>query len=196
VFSVLLPFAIDIMMYFTLFPFLVLYSLAFEQLYNGQSPGKRILKIRVIRLDGEKAGFFDYLMRWIFRGLDIYLSLGGVAFLSAISSNYQQRLGDLLANTVVVNIEKSERLRLQSLLRLNKLDNYKVTYPQVVKMPEEAMLLVKETIGKQVKLSNAAHDEAMLLLVEKMENELQIKATGDHDVFLKTLLKDYIVLTR
>ena len=147
-------------------------------------------------MDGEKINFLDYLMRWIFRALDIYASLGGVAILSIVSSSYSQRLGDLLANTVVVNVGQTERMRLENLLRLNKMSQYKVTYPQVIKMPEEAMLIVKETITKQNKLKNAAHDEALDLLVAKMMKELKLKAPEDNEAFLKTLLRDYIVLTR
>ncbi len=194
--SLLIPSAFELAMYFTIAPFVLLYSLAFEQLNNGQSIGKTALKIRVIRMDGEKINFLDYLMRWIFRALDIYASLGGVAILSIVSSSYSQRLGDLLANTVVVNVGQTERMRLENLLRLNKMSQYKVTYPQVIKMPEEAMLIVKETITKQNKLKNAAHDEALDLLVAKMMKELKLKAPEDNEAFLKTLLRDYIVLTR
>ncbi len=194
--SLLIPSAFELAMYFTIAPFVLLYSLAFEQLNNGQSIGKTALKIRVIRMDGEKINFLDYLMRWIFRALDIYASFGGVAILSIVSSAYSQRLGDLLANTVVVNVGQTERMRLENLLRLNKMSQYKVTYPQVIKMPEEAMLIVKETITKQNKLKNAAHDEALDLLVAKMMKELKLKSPEDNEAFLKTLLRDYIVLTR
>lgn len=194
--ALIFPDSYDLMLYFTVFSIILLYNLAFEQLNNGQSLGKKILQLRVIRLDGEKTNFLDYLMRWIFRALDIYFSLGGIAILSIISSTYSQRLGDLLANTVVVNVGKSERMRLESLLKLNKMDQNKITYPQVAKMPEEAMLIVKETLTKQIKLDNTAHDEALNLLAEKMSKELKMKVPQDKKLFLRTLLKDYIVLTR
>jgi uncharacterized RDD family membrane protein YckC len=194
--SFLFPNSKNLMFYFTLYPFLVFYSLAFEQLNNGQSLGKMIVKLRVIRMDGEQTSFFDYLMRWIFRSIDIYSSLGGVAVLSILSSNYNQRLGDLLANTVVVNIGKSDRMALGSLLKLGKIDNYKITYPQVIKLSEETMLIVKETLSKKIKMENEAHDEALNLLVKKMVKELGVKTPKDKDKFLTTLLKDYIILTR
>lgn len=194
--NLLFPSSFELMLYFILFPFVLFYSLAFEQLNNGQSLGKKILNIRVIRMDGKRTFFLDYLMRWMFRCLDIYSSFGGIAILSVVSSNYNQRVGDLLANTVVVNIGKIERLRLENLLKLNKLGEYKVTYPQVIKMPEEAMIIVKETLGKHKKFNNSAHNNALELLVQKLEAELNVKAPSDNELFLKTLLKDYIVLTR
>jgi uncharacterized RDD family membrane protein YckC len=186
----------DILMYFTVIPFILFYSLAFENLNNGQSLGKKVLKIRVIRMDGAKSNFWDYLMRWMFRSLDIYSTFGGVSILSITSSSHNQRIGDLLGNTVVVNVGKTERMPLENLMKLGKMENYKITYPQVAKMPEELMLLVKESLGKQLKYKNAAHNQAIDLLVLKLENELSVKATKDKRSFLTTLLKDYIILTR
>jgi len=186
----------DVTIYFTLIPIVILYSLMFEYFNHGQTPGKRFLNIRVIRLDGEKAGFFDYMMRWVFRSLDIYLSFGGAAILSIIASTYNQRLGDILANTVVVNVGKNERIPIERLLKLNESVQIKITYPQIINMSEESMLIVKETLGKQMSIHNDAHSEALTLLAEKMKKELNIKTSKDPVVFLKTLLKDYIVLTR
>ncbi len=194
--SWLFPYGSDIVSYLIILPFILLYSLLFEQFNNGQSLGKMALKLRVIRLDGEKVNFLDYLMRWIFRALDIYFSFGGVAVLTVISSTNSQRIGDLLANTVVVNVGKTERMKLDNLLKLNKLDKYIVTYPQVIHLPEDAMLTVKETLTKYAKHNNFAHQKALDLLVEKMEQELQIIGPQNKVQFLKTLLKDYIVLTR
>lgn len=192
----LIPEAYQITIYFTTIPFIVFYSLTFEYLNNGQSLGKMVLKLRVIRLDGEKVEFLDYVMRWVFRGIDIYSSFGGIAILGVIASTNSQRLGDLLANTTVVSVGKTERMKLQSLLKLNKMSNYVATYPQVIKMPEDAMLVVKETLQRHIKHNNFAHQKALDLLVEKMEQELAISAPENKTQFLKTLLKDYVVLTR
>lgn len=196
VISTLSKSAEEIALYFTVIPFVVFYSLAFEQLNNGQSLGKLALRLRVIRADGEKANFLDYVMRWVFRALDIYFTLGGVAVLCVVSSRNNQRIGDLLANTIVVNVGKTERMRLDSLLKLNKIQNYKTTYPEVVNMPEEAMLIVKETLQKHKKHKNFAHQQALNLLVEKIGIELNIVPPKNKTQFLKTLLKDYVVLTR
>jgi|JI8StandDraft_1071087.scaffolds.fasta_scaffold11641_2 uncharacterized RDD family membrane protein YckC len=186
----------DNLNYFTILPLIALYSLLFEQLNDGMSPGKMLLKLRVIRLDGEPTAFKDYLMRWMFRGLDLYFSLGGIAILSVVSSRYGQRLGDLLANTVVVTIGKGDRMKLENLLRLNNMGDYEVKYPQVAKMTEETMLVVKETLTRHRDIGNEAHEQALKMLVDKMAKELKVKPPADHVQFLRTLLKDYIVLTR
>lgn len=194
--SLLFPEAFFSMAYFVFFPCWVFYSLFFEQLLGGESPGKRVMKLRVMRTDGETAVFLDYFMRWCFKGLDVYFSLAGIGTLSIISSSRSQRVGDVLANTVVISIGKTERMTLKNLLALHKTDNYKVTYPQVLDLSEEHLMLVKETVAKRIRIDNEAHNEAFRLLVEQMQKELKVKSPGDPEKFLKTLLQDYIVLTR
>ncbi len=188
--------AADIVMYFTIVPILFFYSLAFEYFNNGQSIGKKALRLRVIKKDGGKVLFLDYAMRWVFRTIDIYGSFGSIASLGIMASSKNQRLGDFLANTVVVRVGKTERMQLNNLLRLNQLENYVPTYPQVIKMNEEAMLIVKEVLHKNEKQNNYSHRKALDFLVEKIENELELKAPTDKIRFLNTLLKDYVVLTR
>src|SRR5687768_3608450 len=51
------------------FPF-VLYSLLFEIFMDGQTPGKRLVKIKVVRLDGTQPSIGDYLFRWLFSFID------------------------------------------------------------------------------------------------------------------------------
>ena len=154
------------------------------------------LKIRVIRNYGEKTNFLDYLMRWMFRIIDLYGSFGGIAFLGVLSSTNNQRTGDLLANTVVVSLRKDNRMKLDNLLKLNNQTKYIPVYPDVIKFNEETMLIVKEVLKKQLKHHNVAHKKAFDLLIEKLALELNIKTPKNQVEFLKTLLKDYILLTR
>jgi uncharacterized RDD family membrane protein YckC len=194
--SAIFPMAEEILIYLTLLPIIVFYSLFLELFNNGQSLGKMALKLRVIRIDGEKTNFLDYLMRWMFRILDIYGSFGGIAFLGVISSTNNQRTGDLLANTVVVSLRKDNRMKLDNLLKLNNQTKYIPVYPDVLKFDEETMLIVKEVLKKQIKHPNGAHKKAFDLLVEKITQELNLKTPKNKVEFLKTLLKDYILLTR
>jgi len=58
------------------------------------------------------------------------------------------------------------------------------------------MLIVKEVLKKQLKYPNLAHKKAFDLLVEKIATELELNIPKNKTEFLKTLLKDYIILTR
>jgi uncharacterized RDD family membrane protein YckC len=78
------------------------YFIFFESLWQGQTPGKRYAKIRVIRDDGRPAGLSQATLRALLRPIDDALSIG---FLMIVFNKQEKRLGDLLAGTVVIQEE-------------------------------------------------------------------------------------------
>ena len=52
---------------------IIFYTLVLESIMDGQTIGKRLLKIRVVKIDGYQATLSDYIVRWFFRIVDIYL---------------------------------------------------------------------------------------------------------------------------
>ncbi|MEQ8715242.1 MAG: RDD family protein, partial [Cyclobacteriaceae bacterium] len=92
-----------------LFTPLFFYSLLFEWFGNGQTPGKRFRNIRVIRSDGTAAGPAQYLLRWLLRPVDFGI-YGSIAVLSIIVTKNAQRLGDLVAGTLVISDKTSSSL--------------------------------------------------------------------------------------
>lgn len=80
------------------------YFVFFELVMNGQSPGKRSMKLRVVKEGGAAIQFVDIAIRNLMRAVD---GIGGygVAGLSMFISRKVQRLGDLAAGTVVVSEE-------------------------------------------------------------------------------------------
>ena len=183
--------------YLILLPFLIFYTLAWEIFANGQTLGKRILGLRVARVDGQQAQISDYILRWSMRCVDIYLSLGGVASVLISSTENQQRLGGMLSNTVVLRLKPETELGLKDILRINTLSNYEPQFPQITQMKEEDMLLIKSAVERYMHYRNDAHREAIKELCQRISDELNIPVPekGKLD-FLKTLIKDYIVLTR
>ena len=65
----------------------MVYTLVFETLMDGQTPGKRILKIKVVKIDGYQASLSDFVIRWLFRIIDINMMSGVVALIAIISIN-------------------------------------------------------------------------------------------------------------
>jgi uncharacterized RDD family membrane protein YckC len=78
------------------------YFVFFETLWRGQTPGKRIAKIRVVRDDGRPVGLQQAALRALLRPIDETLFIG--AFLITFS-NREKRLGDLAAGTIVIQSE-------------------------------------------------------------------------------------------
>src|SRR6266540_4942702 len=91
--------------------FLILssYFAFFEWLWNGQTPGKRWLKLRVIREDGRPVTCWEAAVRNLLRSFDImpwpFYSIG---LISVFISSRDQRVGDMVAGTVVVREREAE----------------------------------------------------------------------------------------
>lgn len=84
------------------------YFVFFEWLWNGQTPGKRMLHVRVIRQGGYALRFFDTLLRNLLRVIDFLPFFYGVGLVSLLLTRDSQRLGDLVAGTLVVYQEPVE----------------------------------------------------------------------------------------
>jgi uncharacterized RDD family membrane protein YckC len=183
--------------YLVVMPVFLFYALLSEIFMSGQSVGKLALGIRIIKISGKQATLSDYIMRWMFRLIDIYLSMGSVAAILVSSTDKNQRIGDIVANTVVIKLRSSRSLKLKDLLNIHSIDNYQPRYPEVRYLSEEDMLLVKSVLERNRKYGNDAHKEAMDELVKKLMSVLRIvKLQQEKPDFLRTLLNDYIVLTR
>ena len=81
----------------------VCYFVFFEALWQGQTPGKRFVKIRVIRDDGRPVRLQQSTLRALLRPVDDFFSLG--VFLIALSRQ-EKRLGDWVAGTIVIQEEQ------------------------------------------------------------------------------------------
>ena len=85
------------------------YFAFFEWIWNGQTPGKRMLKLRVIREDGRPVTFWEAVVRNLLRTLDMmpapFYSIGLISVFVSLSD---QRVGDMVAGTVVVREREAE----------------------------------------------------------------------------------------
>jgi uncharacterized RDD family membrane protein YckC len=79
------------------------YFALFESLWNGQTPGKRAIGLRVITLSGRPITVFDAILRNLVRIVDQIPGIYAVGLVSVFLSPKNQRLGDLAAGTVVVH---------------------------------------------------------------------------------------------
>ena len=69
---------------------------------SGQSIGKRITGIKTIRQDENKASIGTIIVRHLFDPVDFFPFFGIVGFLVSSNSTLKQRVGDLVAKTIVV----------------------------------------------------------------------------------------------
>jgi uncharacterized RDD family membrane protein YckC len=177
--------------------FFIFYQLLSEIFNNGQSWGKKSMGIRVVRVDGQEPGLGDYLLRAIFLIVDVMMSIGTIAVILISSSPKRQRLGDLTANTTVIRAKQNMQFQLGDILKISSLEDYEPQFPQVKNLNEADMLLIKNAIFRYQKYRNPAHAEVIRDLVNHLKEVLDIHEQPKNKVeFLKTLIRDYIVLTR
>lgn len=100
--------AIFILVQFALFTF---YHLVFEFSWNGQTPGKRLLGIRVVQANGMPLTTGGLLIRNFVRLFDFLPVFYGVGLIALFFTKYTQRLGDLAARTVVIYERSGVTLR-------------------------------------------------------------------------------------
>lgn len=175
----------------------IFYCLLLEVFMDGQTIGKRALSIRAVRLDGREPAFSDYIIRAVFQLGDAILSLCVVGGLLIAFTDKRQRMGDLAANTTVVKTRISYRFRLEDILNISTLENYTPTFYQVRQLTEGDVILIKSVVDRYQRYPNAAHWEVLLELTEKLQERLDIpELPQNYILFLKTLIRDYIVLTR
>ena len=86
------------------------YFAFFEWLWSGQTPGKRWLKLRVIREDGRPITFWEATVRNLVRFLDMMPTFPfySIGLISVFSTTRDQRIGDMVAGTVVIREREEE----------------------------------------------------------------------------------------
>jgi uncharacterized RDD family membrane protein YckC len=175
----------------------IFYHVLFEIFNNGQSLGKKALGIKVVRIDGKEPRLFDFLLRGVFHLVDTLFTAGVVGVVLIASTDKTQRLGDMAANTTVIKKRSSRQFQLMDILGIQNTETYEPMYPEVTRLNEQEMLLIKNAISRYQEFPNKAHQEAIVLLTERLTEILGLKDVPKGKIkFLKTLLKDYIVLTR
>ena len=104
---------------FILFNFLLFwgYFALFEAFWNGQTPGKRLLKLRVLKDSGRAITLFEALARNLLRIVDYFPGLYLVGVITMLCNRENKRLGDLVAATIVVHERSAEQPLLAHLSR-------------------------------------------------------------------------------
>lgn len=199
-----------------LFP-AIFYSLWTEFLFNGQTFGKMICGIKVVKLDGYKAGFSEYFTRWAFRFIDFWtgsfmllffiplfgedtayilsglllMLSGSVAFISILRTRNSQRLGDIVAGTTVLKIKEKHSIDITILEEIK--DTYVPKYSQVMRLTDNDARIIKDTFV----LARKNNDQVTLKrLRSKLETVMDVQADQADAEFIDTVMKDFNYYTQ
>jgi uncharacterized RDD family membrane protein YckC len=104
------------------------YFVAFETLWSGQTPGKRIMRLRVVREDGRPVRFFEVFIRNLLRlTLDFQpFPTYAVGVVSIIFSARSKRAGDFVAGTVVVKERATEAPSLAEIINISNVEQQRM----------------------------------------------------------------------
>jgi uncharacterized RDD family membrane protein YckC len=104
------------------------YFVLFETLWSGQTPGKRIMRLRVVREDGRPIRFFEAFVRNLLRlAIDFQpLPSYAIGVVSIIFSERSKRLGDFVAGTVVVKERATEAPSLEEIINISEVEQRKL----------------------------------------------------------------------
>ncbi len=164
----------------------VFYDLICEIFMNGQSVGKRIMKIKVISLDGGQPTIGQYMLRWLFRIVDFSLTSGLCAVISTSVSKNSQRVGDMVAGTTL--IKTASRTQIEAIAFTPPDENYKVVFTQVTQLTDKDIVLIHEVLANYIKSGNY---EMLAIAAAKLKELLHIMTDMDDVMFLNTLVRDY-----
>ncbi|MGL4632806.1 MAG: RDD family protein, partial [Leadbetterella sp.] len=175
-----------------------------------RSIGKYLLKIKVIGIDGNPPTIYQCAIRWVFLLTDVYFFLPFISIHEgfaaiwifspfvglgiALKTKYGQRFGDMAAQTLIVN-ENEKSYSINETIyaySYNINDNYEVMFPEVSKLSDKDMTIVKTLLER-------SHDNYNFELANRVANRvkeiLEIDTRLDDYKFLVKILQDYNYLT-
>ena len=163
-----------------------------ESLLEGQTLGKRVLKIKVIKIDGYQAGFGDYLVRWLFRIVEVTFPLSFIGLITMLVSKKTQRIGDMAAGTAVITLKNDISINHTILREVDAA--YVPVYPLVIKLTDNDVRIIKETYENALKGTDF---DMIARLQRKVEQVTGIKSVSQNPTaFIDTVLKDYNFYTQ
>jgi hypothetical protein len=195
----------------------MIYHVVLEITMNGQSFGKKIMNLRVVNEYGGRPSISQFIIRWLLRVSDVwivflifiiasnpdpgqnlevtFIIVAALSFLITdivlvISSKKGQRIGDILAKTIL--IRSNTKGNIADTVFIAVADNYVPSFPQIMQLSDKDINAIKgilETARKRNDFNIAAGAS------EKIKAHLKIDSSMPPFDFLDILLKDYNYLS-
>jgi len=192
-----------------------LYHGLFEIITNGQSLGKKLMKLRVVNENGGRASISQFVIRWLLRdiwfvslffmaiyylesgnkALGLFLLLASLGYFITdvvliVSSKKGQRLGDLLAHTIMIST--NPKANIEETVFEEVADTYKPHFPQIMQLSDRDINAIKSILQTARKRDDF---NMALTAADKIKTHLRIDTNMSPFDFLDILLKDYNYLS-
>ncbi len=174
------------------------YFIFFELMWDGRSPGKRMMGCRVIRDGGLPVDFTASLIRNLIRPIDYFLSALMIGFFIVFASPSYKRLGDMAAGTVVVT---ERRLSIVELLAERKVGAFRPTYPplglftkaEVSKLSTSQIHTIRRFLDRRSDLPIEKRNGFASALYNKLVKILP--TVGEQGINIERVLEEIIIAT-
>ncbi len=165
----------------------LLYPLLFEMYMNGQTPGKKAMDIRVVSMIGNTPSRSQFFTRYIFRLIEQPVFFWALLpIISILRSPLKQRVGDIAAATIVINIKTKGSIS-ETIFRDLSMTDYKPQFPEILRLSDRDMNKIKEMLDRALSGDKRLAER----VANRVKEVLKINTTLPDTVFLETVLNDY-----
>jgi uncharacterized RDD family membrane protein YckC len=171
------------------------YHIFFETIWNGQTPGKRAIGLRMVRTGGRPLGFLGSTVRNFIRLADFLPVLYGLGVIVMFIDKRSRRLGDLAAGCMAVRERKA--VTLDSLSAPTSYEQPavaaapQVTIPNLGVLKREDYDIVQEYLRRRATLSAEARQRLSGQLLDGLQQRLGYPIQGDAETFLQMVAAEY-----
>jgi len=167
------------------------YFVFFELTMRGRSPGKAIVKLRVVSDGGHPLSFGQSVARNLMRAVDILPTSYVVGLIAMVISPEAKRLGDLAAGTVVIRLDRPARAAPIDAALDARTEIFRFDHGQIARIGSKELRLIRQTLRRLPDLDEARAarvlERTVTVLCELLEHEAVDPA--DREVFLRALLQ-------
>jgi len=163
------------------------YFAIFEIFWNGQTPGKRLAKIRVIKESGRPMNAYEAIARNLMRAIDILPTMYGAGIVCMMLNSQNRRIGDFVAGTVVIHDQRTEEVRPD----WNTAAEAAPASPQLALLTSDDLVLIETYLQRRFQLDRSVRDSAALQIGIRITNKtgLQRDPAQSTDDFLEAVAR-------
>ncbi len=184
------------LMLFALFAISWLYGGLFETIWDGQTPGKRTFRLRVVRRNGTPIGFYEAFGRNLLLVGDAFPGCYTVGVLSMLCTQRMQRLGDLVFDTMVI-YEQRERVNAdQKALRVAPLQ--RLECGNRFDLPDRTLSIIESLFDRRRGIVPTRKEELATILADTIRKRLGVEPPDplamnqfENTMFLRRVLRTF-----
>ena len=161
------------------------YFAFFEIIWKGQTPGKRVAKIRVIKESGRPINAYEAIARNLLRAIDALPGMYGVGIVCMMLNRQNRRLGDYVAGTVVVHDKRTGEVKPE--WNTVTAPAPAATNPQLALVASEELVLIETYLHRRVEMDLTLRDQVAYKIASRITEKtgLQRAPNQSLDDFLE-----------